>query len=80
MNENFDVWEIKKLAESFHNHWVISLKYENKVTVKKFPFMQVQNNAKLSSILGDEMVVNFLNPCAVLDFDLVMEAPKFPSQ
>ena len=34
---------------------VISLKYENKVTVKKFPFMKVQNNAKLSSILGGEV-------------------------
>ena len=30
---------------------VVSLKYENKVTVKKFPFMKVQNNSKLSSIL-----------------------------
>ena len=31
------------------------LKYENKVTVKKFSFMKVQNTAKPSSILGGEM-------------------------
>ena len=50
--------------------------------VKKFPLTKVQNDAKLSSILGDEMVFNFLILCAILDFDhvMVMEAPKFPSQ
>ena len=50
--------------------------------VKKFPFMKVQNGAKLSSFLGDEMVFNFLNLRAILDFNhvMVMEAPKFPSQ
>ena len=31
--------------------------------VKKFPFMKVQNNAKLSSILGGEMVFNFKSAC-----------------
>ena len=34
----------------------ISLKYENKVTVKKFPYIKVQNDAKLSSILGGGFV------------------------
>ena len=51
--------------------------------VKKFPFMKVQNDAKLSSVLGDEMVFNFLNLCAILDFDhviVLVDAPKFPSQ
>ena len=33
----------------------MSLKYEHKVTVKKFPFMKVQNNAKLSSNRGGEV-------------------------
>ena len=35
---------------------VISLEYENKVTVKKFSFMKFQNNAKLSSIVGGDFV------------------------
>ena len=48
--------------------------------VKKFPFMKVQNNAKLSSILGGEMVFKFLNLRAIPDFNHVIEAPKFPSQ
>ena len=34
----------------------MSLKYENKVTVKKFPFMNVQNNVQLSSFLGGDFV------------------------
>ena len=34
----------------------MSLKYEHKVTVKKFPFMKVQTNAKLSSILGGDLI------------------------
>jgi len=36
VNVNFDIWQIKKLVESFHNHKVISLKYGNKVMVEKF--------------------------------------------
>ena len=35
---------------------VISLKYKNKVTVKKFPFMKVQNNVMLSFIPGGDFV------------------------
>ena len=42
--------------------------------------MKAQNNAKLSSILDGEMVFKFLNLRVILDFDHVMEAPKFPSQ
>ena len=34
----------------------MSLKYENKETVKKFPFMNVQNNVQLSSFLGGDFV------------------------
>ena len=48
--------------------------------VKKFLFMKVQNDAKLSSILGGEMVFKCLNLRAILDFDHVIEAPKFPLQ
>ena len=44
-----------KTGRNISQTLVISLKYENKVTVKKFPFMKVQNNAKPSSILGGEM-------------------------
>ena len=35
---------------------VISLKYKNKVTVKKFPFMKVQNNVMLISIPGGDFI------------------------
>ena len=53
MNINFD---IQKTGRNVSQPLVISLKYENRVTVKKFPFMKVQNNPKLSSVLGGEMV------------------------
>ena len=46
----------------------MSLKYEHKVTVKKFPFMKVQNNAKRSSIFdgdfaGGEVTRYLLKKC-----------------
>ena len=41
----------------------MSLKYEHTVTVKKFPFMKVQDNAKLSSILGGEVTRYLLKKC-----------------
>ena len=43
--------------------------------------MKVENNAKLLKLYSwwwDGC--KFLNLCAVLDFDHVMEAPKFPLQ
>ena len=57
VNVNFDIWAVKKLAGTL----VISLNYENKVTVKEFPLVKVQNNAKIISLLcgdfiGSEMV------------------------
>ena len=57
VNVNFDIWAVKKLAGTL----VISLNYENKVTVKEFSLMKVQNNAKIISLLcgdfiGSEMV------------------------
>ena len=43
-----------KTGRSVSQPLVISLKYKNKVTVKKFPFMKVQNNVMLISIPGGD--------------------------
>ena len=57
MSPDFDIWEISlKTGRSVSQPLVISLKYENKVTVKKFAFMKVRNSAKLGSILGGDFV------------------------
>ena len=59
MNVHFDIWEIKKPAETFYNHYSFpwNMKIEKRLSVKKFPSnMKVQNNAKQSSILGCDFV------------------------
>ena len=49
-------FEDYKTGRNVSRPLVISLKYENKVTVKKFPFMKVQNSANLSYILDGDFV------------------------
>ena len=54
----YKLWhlKVKNPGRNVSQALAISLKYENKVTVlKKFPFMKVQNNLKLISILGGEV-------------------------
>ena len=49
-------FEDYKTGKNVSQPQVISLKYENEVTVKKFPFMKVQTYANLSSILDGDFV------------------------
>ena len=52
------LWHLRdwKTGRNVLQPLVISLTYENKVTVKKFPYMKVQTNAKPSSILGGNFI------------------------
>lgn len=49
-------FEDYKTGRNVSRPLVISLKYDNKVTVKKFPFIKVQNSANLSYILDGDFV------------------------